>query len=120
MLFIYILKLVNNKYYVGKTTNPEFRLNSHFDSKGSAWTLKYKPVELIELIPNCDDFDEDKYTLKYMEKYGINNVRGGSFCELKLSYCSLSTIKKMINGSSGKCYMCSEYGHYAKKCPKMI
>lgn len=79
MVYIYVLELVDNKYYVGKTDNPQFRLESHFNSNGAAWTKKYKPINIIELIPNCDDYDEDKYTLKYMEKYGINNVRGGSF-----------------------------------------
>ncbi len=38
MVYIYILKLENNKYYVGKTTNPEFRVNSHFKNEGSSWT----------------------------------------------------------------------------------
>jgi len=74
MVWIYILKLCSGKYYVGKTTNPEFRLADHFDSAGSTWTSKYKP---IDLIPNCDDFDEDKHTLICMNKYGIENVRGG-------------------------------------------
>ena len=51
-----------------------------------------------------------------MEQYGINNVRGGSFCQLKLDKDNLSTIKKMINGSSDKCYIyiCGETGHFAK------
>ena len=70
----------------------------------------------MELISNCDNFDEDKYTLKYMEKYGINNVRGGTFCELKLSKDNLGTIKKMINGSTDKCYICGENWHFAKDC----
>ena len=73
MVFIYVLELENNKYYIGKTDNPQFRLESHFNSNGAAWTKKYKPINIIELIPNCDDYDEDKYTLKYMEKYGIDN-----------------------------------------------
>lgn len=62
-----------------KTTQHEIRLESHFISNGSSWTKKYIPIKVIELIPDCDDYDEDKYTLKYMQKYGINNVRGGSF-----------------------------------------
>lgn len=115
-MFIYILKLENNKYYVGKTSNPTFRLEQHFNSNGSAWTKKYNPIKVIEIIPDCDNYDEDKYTLKYMEKFGINNVRGGTFCELKLNKENLSTIKKMINGSTDKCYICGEKGHFAKDC----
>jgi hypothetical protein len=116
MVFIYILQLENKKYYVGKTSNPDFRLEQHFNSSGSQWTKKYKPYKVIEIIPDCDNFDEDKYTLKFMGKYGINNVRGGTFCELKLNKDNIETIKKMINGSTDKCYICGENGHFAKDC----
>jgi hypothetical protein len=116
MVFIYILELENQKFYIGKTTNPDLRLKQHFKSYGSQWTKKYKPKRISKIISNCDDFDEDKYTLKYMEQYGINNVRGGSFCELKLNNNNLETIKKMINGSTDKCYICGENGHFAKNC----
>ena len=37
------LQLENNKYYVGKTTNLDFRIEQHFNSSGSQWTKKYKP-----------------------------------------------------------------------------
>ena len=72
-MFIYILELEQNKYYIGKTTNIAFRLD-HFESNGAAWTRKYKPIQVQSIIADCDDYDEDKYTLKYMEQYGINNV----------------------------------------------
>jgi hypothetical protein len=116
MVYIYVLQLEEGKYYIGKTTNPQFRLEQHFNSSGSQWTKKYTPKKVLQIIPNCDNFDEDKYTLQYMEQYGINNVRGGSFCELKLDKDHLSTIKKMINGSSDKCYICGETGHFANDC----
>lgn len=100
MLYIYILELDENKYYIGKTTNANFGLETHFNVGGSAWTIKYKPIKLIELIAGCDNFDEDKYTLKYMEKFGIENVRGGSFCHIKLSQENINTINKMITSSN--------------------
>ena len=118
MLFIYVLKLENNKYYVGKTNHPTFRLQNHFTSNGSAWTKKYKPILVEELIPNCDDYDEDKYTIKYMEKYGITNVRGGSFCEIKLTQNNIKTLTQMIKTTTDKCYICGLNGHYANQCNK--
>ena len=116
MLYIYVLELIHDKYYIGKTTNPDFRLDTHFDIGGSAWTKKFKPLIVIELISGCDSFDEDKYTLKYMEKYGINNVRGGSFCEIKLSEENTNTIRRMLSGSTDKCYICGKAGHFVSEC----
>ena len=39
---------------------------------------------MIEILSNCDDYDEDKITRQYMDKYGINNVRGGSVVSVNL------------------------------------
>ncbi len=116
MVFIYVLELENNKYYVGKTNNPNMRVANHFESNGSQWTKKYKPKNIIELIPNCDDYDEDKYTLKYIEKYGIDNVRGGSFCEINLDNTTINFINKMNNSTNNKCFNCGKSGHFVKDC----
>ncbi len=76
MVYIYVLQLEQNKYYIGKTSQPDIRIDSHFKSSGSMWTKKYKPIKILELIENCDNYDEDKYTIIYMIKYGIPFVRG--------------------------------------------
>jgi hypothetical protein len=116
MVFIYILQLNQGKYYVGKTKNPKFRLVSHFKNGGCAWTKKYKPQQIIALFPDCDDFDEDKFTLKYMSKYGIDNVRGGSFCRSELT--DKNMIERMITSSNDCCHFCGEKGHFIRKCTK--
>ena len=94
MVYIYVLKLEQDKYYIGKTDNPNIRLENHFSSNGSEWTKLYKPLKIIEIIPNCDNYDEDKHTIKCMEKYGITNVRGGSFCQIRLGDENINTLKQ--------------------------
>ena len=111
MVFIYILLLELNKYYIGKTENPDIRLYNHFNSYGSEWTKIYKPIKVYDIISDCDSYDEDKYTLKYMEKEGINNVRGGSFSQIELSEEQIKLINQMIKGATDKCFNCGELGH---------
>ena len=119
MLSVYILELVDNKYYVGKTDNILRRTTEHLNLLGSAWTKKYNPVKIMDIIENCDDYDEDKYTLKYMNNYGIDNVRGGSFCEVILSEETIKIINKMLNGSNNNCYVCGAKDHFVDKCDKI-
>lgn len=116
MVFIYVLSLDHEKYYIGKTENPNYRIKEHYQHNGSQWTKKYKPKSVVELIPNCDEYDEDKYTLKYMEKYGINNVRGGSFCQIILSDANIVTLEQIMKSVKDKCYICGKNGHFANKC----
>jgi hypothetical protein len=119
-MFIYVLQLEEGKYYVGKTTQPSFRIESHFHGSGSSWTKKYKPQTVLEMIPNCDSYDEDKHTIRYMEKYGIQNVRGGSFCQINLSEVNLSTLHQMIKGATDKCYICGKSDHFARDCKRTV
>jgi len=116
MVYIYVMQLEQGKYYIGKTSNPAFRLESHFKSNGSEFTKKYKPIKILELIQNCDDYDEDKYTRIYMDKYGIDNVRGGSYVSVKLDEATKNQLTKMSNSTSNKCFKCGKAGHFANRC----
>jgi predicted GIY-YIG superfamily endonuclease len=116
MVYIYVLKLVNNHYYVGKTTDPTFRIETHFNSKGAVFTKKYKPLRLHELISGQTDHDEQRVTQEYMMKYGIQKVRGGPWTQLLLTDEQEAFIQQLLNSESDACYTCGGQGHYANQC----
>ena len=116
MVYIYVLQLEQNKFYIGKTSQPDIRIDSHFESSGSMWTKKYKPIKLLELIENCDNYDEDKHTIRYMAKYGISGVRGGSFSEIELTDETKKIIGRMIDSYEDRCFRCHKKGHLMTFC----
>jgi predicted GIY-YIG superfamily endonuclease len=115
-MFIYVLKLCDGKYYVGRTENVSTRTRTHFEGGGSSWTKKYRPIEVCDTFISHDSFDEDKTTLEYMKKYGVENVRGGSFCRVTLTSSEKNTIQQMLRGSDDVCFKCGRSGHFVKDC----
>ena len=118
MTNIYILQLSSQKWYVGKTEQVAARVQEHFNGEGSEWTRRHPPVRLVISYPNCDSFDEDKYTKQYMSKYGIDNVRGGSYCKMQLSSSEREAINRELAGATDKCLNCGEAGHFAADCQR--
>ena len=116
MTNIYILKLQKGKYYVGKTDNLEKRKQQHINGTACAWTKKYKPISVEKIIPNASDFDEDKYTKEYMSKYGIDNVRGGSYVTEELDNIQHYSLTKEIWAAKNLCTNCGRNNHFVKNC----
>ncbi len=118
-LNLYVLKLVSNKFYVGKTCKSvSYRFNIHKNGHGAKWTKLYKPLEILEQFESNDKFDEDKYTKKYMDKYGIDNVRGGSYANIVLTDWQIKTILHELNSCNDLCFKCGSSTHFASKCHK--
>lgn len=115
MSIIYVLKLEKNKFYIGKSGNPDYRIEQHKSGKGSAWTRNYKVLEEIERVEG-DDFMELALTLTYMKKYGIENVRGADYVQVVLSRENIEEIKRHIAHDSGECFSCGKKGHYIGEC----
>lgn len=108
---IYVLELEQGKIYVGKTTDLDNRLNSHFFESGSVFTKQYKPtgkvLDNLSTIDGVSRIRERDETLMQMWKYGINNVRGAGWVKSELSdYAKLNIISalcKKYNLCQGKC-----------------
>lgn len=113
---VYVLRLSSGKYYVGKTDNVERRFQQHLNGSGSSWTRKYRPIAIEKTILNASPFEEDKVTKEYMNKHGIDNVRGGSYVELELSEFHMDALKMEIWAAKDLCTQCGRSGHFVKDC----
>lgn len=71
--YIYVLKLENGKWWVGKTTNIERRINKIRKGIGPPWTIINRMIKVEEVRENAN---LKEVTLEYMQLYGWENVRG--------------------------------------------
>ena len=83
------------------------------DEKGAKWTKKYSPVDPVPWertspgktkawAKNKPNSDEDKLTLKLMKKHGIQNVRGGSWCMVKMRKKTVRELEDLIGKAKPK------------------
>ena len=113
---IYILKLKDECWYVGKTAGEiEKRVNAHMNGTGSAWTKLHRPICVHEQFINMSPFDEDKYTKQYMAQYGIDKVRGGAYVLPMLTDTQRKTIQREIWGAQDVCFRCGRE-HFVGRC----
>ena len=119
-ILIYVLLLNDNCYYIGKTTkHVDERFNEHM--KGSAaWTTLHTPIKIIETLNTTNPMDEDSVTKKYMLKYGIENVRGGSYTKITLDDWMIQALKHEFSSIDNCCYKCKKPGHFSKECYTII
>uniref|UniRef100_A0A6C0KBF2 GIY-YIG domain-containing protein n=1 Tax=viral metagenome TaxID=1070528 RepID=A0A6C0KBF2_9ZZZZ len=116
MEHIYILRLRAGKYYIGKTKNVDKRWAEHTSGCGSGWTKKYPPVSLVKSVVSTSQFDEDRYVKEYMGKYGIENVRGGTYSNVVLDANCIAVLEKEIRHSKNLCVRCGRDTHFVKDC----
>lgn len=138
MVAIYVLKLSRGKYYVGLTRRNIDRVLDHIDGKGAAWTKKYPPSNskpILSFQEGLKVSDEDKITLETMKRYGVKNVRGGSWCKVNMTQNEIRALEVKIAGGGKKtvpqkkvtktksspkksptCSRCGREGHNRTKC----
>lgn len=102
-VYIYILKLEQGKYYVGKANNLSQRLEGHFNPtrRGSVWTDLYKPISVVKTFKTMfPKEDELLWTLKMMKQFGIENVRGSAYTQTTLTNKTVTSIEERLKSIS--------------------
>ena len=113
------MQLEQGKFYVGKTMkDPQQRFEEHKRQPSCAWTQTYAPLSLLEARSFAGMFDEDNVTKEYMLRYGIDNVRGGSYCQMWMAETTRQQLTIELRGTTNVCFRCGEVGHFAKACTK--
>ena len=137
MVAIYVLKLSRGKYYVGMTRKNIDRVLTHIDGRGAAWTKKYPPSgtkPILSFQEGLRESDEDRITLETMKRFGVENVRGGSWCKVNMTRKEIQMLEKKIatkkkpatktttqrkkpaTTKSPTCSRCGRVGHNRTKC----
>ena len=70
---------------------------------------------LLRVVPD-EPFKEDQVTLQMMEQYGVDNVRGGTYCQMELSAEQKARVQRQIWGDTDCCTRCGRSGHYVGSC----
>ena len=116
MTMIYVLKLHNANYYVGKSDNPMRSFKEHSYGGGSAWTTKYPPVAIEKTYISESPLDEDTEVKKLMYKHGIGAVRGGTYSKVVLDDEQIRSLKKEFWSAKNVCLNCGRDSHWVKDC----
>lgn len=115
---------LNPVYYVGKTRKSvEERFLEHVEQRdGAQWTGLHAPIRLVNnagpsTIDPEDKFSEDTLVYRTMEIHGIDNVRGGSYCQIRLTNEQVQELSRKLTAATDRCYRCNAQGHFIKQCP---
>lgn len=108
-MYIYVLLLEHNNYFIGTTNKSHFNLFEHYkEYKRPIWTELHHPVDLVDFVIANDNHTIDKYVITYMQKYGIDKVRGGSYSSVildsnvKAYLHSIIDAKNVIQGANNE------------------
>ena len=94
--YIYYILLEKNKYYVSVREN-KYTLCDEFIKVGKPdWLLVYKPIRILKIIEQHDEYTVCDYVIDLMKKKGIENVRGEMIDDFSISTHKKQSIKEKI------------------------
>lgn len=122
--YVYVLGLQGGCIYVGSTQDVLARLDeykSNYKKKCPRWVKNHPILKLISVIPvntleTKVEFKEEEVVTKMMMEYGIDKVRGGSYCNNVLTIPQKDELTRRLRMMNGQCVVCGGTGHFAVNC----
>ena len=124
-MIVYVLRLQDNRFYVGKSNNAKKSYQDHINGTACEWTKRYPPIIMEKIIPNAPDEMVEILLKEYVLKYGAHNVQGEASMNpfLLPSYPlvnikTLSYVQNIMKKQEGMigCYKCGRMGHKGWDC----
>jgi hypothetical protein len=117
---VYVLELKDGKYYVGESRDIRYRMWTHVNLNGPAWTQKYGVIKRITTITNeMNTFWELNETLEQMKLRGIENVRGSMFSNIQLTREQRGLAAQLVCEKEGLCRKCGDESHFEDRCKQI-
>jgi hypothetical protein len=115
---IVVLGLEYDKYYVHYTEQEIFTIESIAAELDNTkhWIRCFPAVEIVEVVENISIDKTEQYTIQYMQKYGIANVRSKDYLYAdrnsldKTAYKSV--LEKVVGPNWKKIYSDIEYENF--------
>lgn len=100
---IYVLALAGGNKYVGISDDPAKALIAHKEGGVNGWTDMYPPIGIERVHTFVPANELDTYVVKYMTRYGMGRVRGGSWDEVNLPVEKRRTLYTRTNSMRKTC-----------------
>ena len=82
---IILLELEHGKFFVTAGGDPEKVVDEYREGLGPVWTKIHRPVRIREVIQMAVPTELDQHVRRWMLHYGVENVRGGSWSDVRLT-----------------------------------
>lgn len=97
-MYVYVLKLENEKFYVGLCIkgDPFKRIRNHYKANGARYTQNNRVLKLMFLEEITDTLEELIHTLQFMKTYGMSQVRGDKYIQRYINDFERNEISNLL------------------------
>ena len=93
-LYMYFVSLEEEKMFLHVDGKEEEKQIIEKVQKTYPFAQIYNPKKVVFILEIKDLYDVDKHVKMFMHMFGVNNTRGGSYCDVILSDDEINCIEK--------------------------